>query len=60
MRVRMVGVTPLTVPRMQSATAVLPESRLLLPGDALITTCTYNTSARNTTTSFGPGPRDEM
>jgi len=34
--------------------------RLLLPGDELITTCTYDSRSRTNTTRFGPGTIDEM
>ncbi|KAL6747241.1 PHM/PNGase F domain-containing protein [Haematococcus lacustris] len=44
----------------QGASQVLPESRTLMPGDTLVTTCTYNTEGRTNVTRFGLSSQDEM
>ncbi|GFH29015.1 DOMON domain-containing protein, partial [Haematococcus lacustris] len=44
----------------QGASQVLPESRTLMAGDTLVTTCTYNTESRTNVTSFGLSSQDEM
>uniref|UniRef100_A0A7S0X0H6 DOMON domain-containing protein n=1 Tax=Chlamydomonas leiostraca TaxID=1034604 RepID=A0A7S0X0H6_9CHLO len=43
----------------QGMSQILPESRTLVPGDSLLTTCTYNTTGRQGTTSWGYGAQDE-
>ncbi|PNH04333.1 MOXD1 1 [Tetrabaena socialis] len=44
----------------QSADAVLLASSLLLPGDSLITTCSYDSTSRTNVTTYGESTRDEM
>lgn len=48
---------PPTLP--QGPNQVLPDSRVLMPGDTLLTTCTYNTTGRNITATAGPGFMNE-
>jgi hypothetical protein len=44
----------------QKATPIPPASRILLPGDELVTTCGFDTRGRDYVTRFGLGSRDEM
>ena len=40
--------------------ASVPATRVIKPGDELITTCTYNTVERSNVTTMGLGSQDEM
>jgi hypothetical protein len=44
----------------QGGSPVDTQSNTLLPGDALLTSCEWNSLGRNTTTSFGESTDDEM
>ncbi|PNH04336.1 MOXD1 1 [Tetrabaena socialis] len=44
----------------QSADAVPLASSLLLPGDSLITTCSYDSTSRTNVTKYGESTQDEM
>jgi hypothetical protein len=49
-----------TLPHAQNSVTIPPGARTLLPGDQLITTCTYDSSSRTNVTIYGLGSRDEM
>lgn len=42
------------------AAAAVLLSQVIEPGDVLITTCTYDSTARSNATRFGYGSSDEM
>ncbi|KXZ43942.1 hypothetical protein GPECTOR_77g38 [Gonium pectorale] len=44
----------------QNSVGIPPATRTLLPGDTLITTCTYTGAGRSETTKYGPSSKDEM
>ncbi|GLC36508.1 hypothetical protein PLESTM_000454600 [Pleodorina starrii] len=44
----------------QSVNPVPLDSSLLLPGDVLVTTCSYDSTSRTNVTKFGEGTADEM
>ena len=47
-------------PALQMSFDVHANSSVLMPGDTLITTCTYNSTFRTSTTNFGLATSDEM
>ena len=44
----------------QTQQFITPETSTLLPGDSLVTTCTYNSTNRTSSTSYGLSSTDEM
>lgn len=44
----------------QTAMEIEPSQQVLMPGEELVTTCTYDSTSRNKTTTFGESTTDEM
>ncbi|KAJ3081408.1 hypothetical protein HK102_002360 [Quaeritorhiza haematococci] len=44
----------------QSSSPPHPRNKQILPGDSLITTCTFDSTSRNTTTKWGESTEEEM